>query len=484
MPFPRRTAPQRSLRTTLALAFAAVAASVTVLVGALGYDAAAHLVRVGEERVFHRTVDDLRARVRQQRLDPGDYTPAGTGRSRPRDDLSRPARTGVQVLDGRGAVADYGRPRLPVKDAERGVAASEAAGTTVVRAVTVRGERYRIATVALGGRRGAVQVAQQFSDTEDLLEELQKRTVLLTVTVVAGAGVAGWWLARRVTGRLVRLTRVAEKVARTGCLETDVPVAGHDEVARLGRAFDDMLGRLARSLEDQRRLMQDAGHELRTPLTSLRTNVAMLHRLDRLPPEARAELLDDLAGETRELTDLVNELVALAAGRRAEGERRPVDLTEVAEAAAVLARRRTGRTVAVRTDTGGRGGALVHGRREALLRAVTNLLENAAKFDRGGGPVEVLVTEGRLEVRDRGPGVAPHDLPHVFDRFYRADDARSLPGSGLGLAIVQEVARSHGGSVFAANRPGGGARIGFTVPVQPEFPFPRPEPGTGTGTPV
>ncbi|MCM2580480.1 sensor histidine kinase [Streptomyces meridianus] len=480
-----RTAPaRRSLRTTLSLSFAAVAASVTVLVGFLSYDAAAHLVRVNEERIFSRTVDDLRSRVRQQRLDPVDYTPGDTAASGPRADLSRAARTGVQVLDGRGAVADRGRPRLPVGRRDRSVAASAAPGESLVRAVAIRGERYRIATVALGGNRGAVQVAQQFSDTEDLLEELQKRTVLFIVTVVMGAGVTGWWLARRITGRLVRLARVAESVALTGRLETDVPVAGRDEVACLGRAFDDMLGRLARSVDDQRRLMQDAGHELRTPLTSLRTNVAMLHRLDRLPEAARAELLDDLVSETRELTDLVNELVALAAGHRMDGEPGPVDLAEVAGTAAALARRRTGRTVTVRTAGAAPGGfAPVTGRRVALLRAVTNLLENAAKFDGRGGPIEVLVSPSGLEVRDRGPGIAEQDLVRVFDRFYRADDARSLPGSGLGLAIVREVAAAHGGTVFAANRPGGGARIGFTV-AERTFDVPAPRTRNGSGSQV
>lgn len=482
MRLPRPAQPRRSLRTTLSLSFAAVAASVTVLVGFLSYDAAAHLVRVNEERVLTRTVDDLRSRVRGQRLAPGDYAPAGTGAPGPRDDLSRPSRTGVQVLDGRGTVADHGTPRLPVGPGDRQVAAARGPGRFVVRAVAIRGERYRIATVSLGGGRGAVQVAQQFSDTEDLLEELQKRTVLFIVTVVMGAGVVGWWLARRITGRLVRLARVAESVALTGRLETDVPVAGRDEVARLGRAFDDMLGRLARSVEDQRRLMQDAGHELRTPLTSLRTNVAMLHRLDRLPEAARAEILDDLVGETRELTDLVNELVALAAGHRTDGEPGPVDLAEVAGTAAVLARRRTGRTITVRTAGAAAGGvAPVHGRREALLRATTNLLENAAKFDGRGGPIDVLVSSLRLEVRDRGPGIAEQDLVRVFDRFYRADDARSLPGSGLGLAIVREVAAAHGGTVFAANRPGGGARIGFTVAERaPGVPASRARSGSGS----
>ncbi len=101
--------------------------------------------------------------------------------------------------------------------------------------------------------------------------------------------------------------------------------------------------------------------------------------------------------------------------------------------------------------------SVVHGRTAALERAVTNLLDNAAKFDQGDQPIELHIAAGRVEVRDRGPGLQDADIPHLFDRFYRAIDARSRPGSGLGLAIVKDVADSHHGTVFAANRPGGGA---------------------------
>ena len=249
-------------------------------------------------------------------------------------------------------------------------------------------------------------------------------------------------------------------MAEHGRLDVPVPVAGRDEVARLGRAFDDMLGRLANSVQDQQRLVQDAGHELRTPLTSLRTNISLLKRFEELPPDAREELLADLAGEARELTDLVNELVDLAAGQRDDDPLAEVNLADVAEKAAASARRRTGREIAVRTIRP----AVVEGRSAALHRALSNLLENAAKFDAGGTePIEVVVTRARMEVLDRGPGIADTDLTRVFDRFYRAPAARGLPGSGLGLAIVREIATAHGGHAFAAHRPGGGATLGFTV---------------------
>jgi two-component system sensor histidine kinase MprB len=451
-----------SLATTFAVSFAAVTAAVTVLVGILSYGAAARLVRVDQQSVFDEVVQDLRDEVREHRMTPEDFSSSAPGH-----DLVRPARTDVQVLGADGSVVDPGSPGLPVVVADRVVAAATKAGRLAEhKDVDVGSDVYRVATVSLGGGRGAVQVAQEFSDTEDLLRALQQRTLILMAAVVVGAGLFGWWLARRITRRLVILTSAAEDVARTRRLGIQVPVTGYDEVGRLGRAFDRMLGRLAQSEEDQRRLVQDAGHELRTPLTSLRTNISLLRRIDELPPETRAELVADLGQEARELTDLVNELVDLAAGQSDNEPPQRVDLADIAEDVAGLARRRTGREVVVRVS----GDTTTDGRPGMLTRAVSNLVENAAKFDRAGrAPIEITVTGParpgtvRVEVLDRGPGITEADLIRVFDRFYRAADARSLPGSGLGLSIVREVALAHGGAPFALRRDGGGSAIGFTV---------------------
>ncbi|MEV6056219.1 HAMP domain-containing sensor histidine kinase [Streptomyces sp. NPDC052107] len=451
--------PRRSLGTVFALSFACVTAATTLLGGFVSYNVAAQMVRVDQDDVFRGVVGDLHQQVAQHRLSPADYFSVSPDTDSPRDDLSRRIRTDVQVLGAAGRVEERGFPALKVRAPDRAAAAHGKAGHTIYYKTEIEGERYRVATVALGGGRGAVQVAQQYSDTEDLLRELKERTVELSAVVILVAGLAGWWLARRIAGRLVRLTRVAEHVARTGRLDTEVPVAGQDEVGRLGRAFDGMLGRLAASEEIQRRLIQDAGHELRTPLTSLQANAALLDRIDRLPPQAKADLIADVKSETRELVNLVNELVELAAGDRDAEQPTEVTLGAVAEDAAALTRRRTGREILVDADD-----TVVRVRPAAVQRALSNLLENAAKFDQNGTePIEVAITGTRLEVRDRGPGLADADLSRVFDRFYRADSARSLPGSGLGLAIVHAVALTHGGTAFARNRPGGGAVIGFTV---------------------
>ncbi|WP_255945173.1 sensor histidine kinase [Streptomyces odontomachi] len=448
-----------SLRTAFAVSFAAMAVAVTVLVGYLGYDAAARLVRVDEQHVFAEVVDDLRREVTQRPLTVQEYS-SDTDHDGPRDELTRLFRSDVQVLGPSGRIADPGSPVLPVSAADRAAAQQDTAGGTVRNQARIDDDHYRVATVSLGDGRGAVQVAQQLSDTEDLLRNLQEHTVLLASVVVLGAGAVGWWLARRITGRLVRLTGVAEGVARTGRLDVEVPVRGQDEVGRLGRAFDDMLGRLATAEDDQKRLVQDAGHELRTPLTSLRTNVSLLRRLEELAPRVRAELIDDMAEETRELSDLVNELVELAAGARDAEEPVEVPLGDIVAKVADRVGHRTGREIVVRADAG----AVVRGRPTALQRAVSNLLENAVKFDTvGSKSIEAEASGLQVAVRDRGPGIPDAALPRIFDRFYRAPDVRSLPGSGLGLAIVRDVAQSHGGTAFARNRPGGGAEVGFTI---------------------
>ncbi|NGO73455.1 sensor histidine kinase, partial [Streptomyces boncukensis] len=434
------------LRTVLALLFALVAAVVTVLVGLLSHDAATSVVRLDRTSAFDEAVEQVQVIATEKAFPSSDRTWDGQGGEDTLQAIREVVRAhgsfGIQVLDAEGGRREEGTPVLPVGDGDRSSARSRRPGLKKQRQVEIGGEKYWVATVALGKGRGAVQVSQPFSHVEELLRELRQRTVLFMAAAVAVSGVAGWWLAGLVTRRLVRLTRIAESVTAAGRPDALVPDAGQDEVGRLGRAFNGMLARLARAREAQQRLAQDAGHELRTPLTSLRTNISLLHRFEELPPGAREGLIADLDSEARELTELVDELVELAAGQRDDEPKVEVELGSVAETAAARARRRTGREITVTAD-----GTVVRGRPTELQRALSNLVENAAKFDRDGAePIEIVVRDARVEVRDRGPGIAEKDLAHVFDRFYRAAGARNLPGSGLGLAIVQEVAAAHGGT--------------------------------------
>ena len=227
-----------------------------------------------------------------------------------------------------------------------------------------------------------------------------------------------------------------------------------------------MLGALQRSRGEQQRLVQDAGHELRTPLTSLRTNLAVLRRHPDMAPDMQERILEDLDSEVGELTELVNELVAVASGELADQPPQDLRLAEVARRVAARVGRRRERSVVV--EVGVRVGeeATVFAPLAGIERAITNLVENAAKFDQSDAEIRVEVDGGRLTVIDHGPGIPEDDLSLVFDRFHRATASRTLPGSGLGLAIVREIVERHRGTVSAVNRPGGGASVGFELPVQ------------------
>ena len=444
-----------SLRVKLAIAMVALAVGSAVAVGAVSYVSTDTKLRDS----IDRSLDDSARRLLESPDMPG-RLPVGrpldgddNGRE---DDFRSFTQIIVQQISPDGIVVPFSSSfELPVDEDELAIARGEP-GIGVRRDVVVDGERFRMLTVGTG--HGAVQLARSLDETDQLLSGILDRTLVIVIVMAVLAVLLGVIIAQQVTRRLVRLTHTATRVAESGDVDVQVPVEGRDETGRLSQAFNGMLSSLARSKRSQHQLVQDAGHELRTPLTSLRTNVSVMQRYDELSPASRQRLLADVESETRELTELVNELVELATDRRDLEKPVAVALGEVAEAAADRARRRSDRQVSVTADD-----QSVIARPQAVERAVSNLIENAVKFS--DGPVDVVVAGGRVEVRDRGPGIADADAPRVFDRFYRADTARSQPGSGLGLAIVRDMAEAHGGRVFATSRDGGGAVIGFELPV-------------------
>jgi two-component system sensor histidine kinase MprB len=335
---------------------------------------------------------------------------------------------------------------------------------------------YRLVSGRPPGWRPDVvlQVGRSLEENASVLHDLKTQTMLLVVLVTAAAAALGWLIALTVSGPLARLTRAASDVQESGRLDVEVPVGGNDEVGRLGAAFNGMLGALAASRDDQRRLVEDAGHELRTPLTSVRTNLAVLRRHPDLDADTRAKIIDDLHAETEELVGLVEEVVALARGSTDGAPPEPVDLGAMARIVARRAERRHGRAVIVVADD-----SVVEAPAPALERAISNLVDNAAKFATGSSPIDIEVAGGRLVVQDRGPGITEADARRIFDRFYRAEGARSLPGSGLGLSIVRDVVERCGGRVEAAPRPGGGATVGFTLPLATAGPDDDGEPPIG-----
>jgi two-component system sensor histidine kinase MprB len=305
-------------------------------------------------------------------------------------------------------------------------------------------------------------LAQSLESERAVLRKLGIVMFLFGLAGVIAAGMAGWAVARNGLRPVRRLTSSVEEIARTEDLRP-LPVEGDDEIARLANAFNQMLTALAASRDRQRQLVADAGHELRTPLTSLRTNLDLLAQADStggLPPEARAELLDDVRAQIEEMTTLIGDLMELARDEPLTYVVEPIDLPELVDRAVARVRRRApGVAFDVRAEPW-----YVVGESAAVERALTNLLDNAAKWSPPGGTVTVRLSDGMLTVDDEGSGIAEHDLPHVFDRFYRSEESRSMPGSGLGLSIVRQVAERHSGTVEAGRSPSGGARLTMWLP--------------------
>ena len=241
-------------------------------------------------------------------------------------------------------------------------------------------------------------------------------------------------------------------MSATRDLNRRIPVSGRDELASLAADFNTMLAALDESQQAQQQLIADASHELRTPLTAHRANIELLARPD-LPVERRQRVLGAAVRGIEELSTLVGDLIQAARDGRSVDARAPLALDELVAAAVERAQHRA---PGLRFESRLEPYRLV-GARSRLERAVDNVLDNAIKWSPPGGTVDVRLVGGTLTVRDHGPGIAEADLPHVFDRFYRAAAARALPGSGLGLAIVKQTVDDHGGSVTVANADGGGA---------------------------
>jgi two-component system, OmpR family, sensor histidine kinase MprB len=368
------------------------------------------------------------------------------------------ARGYVQLVRSDGSVLAPPRQdlRIPVDDDVLAVAGQR--GAAFWRNIDVDGTHLRVFTFAYGPD-AAVQVARPLTEVDESLRRIGLVLLLIAAGGIVIAAGLGLVVARAALSPVRDLTETIERVSETRDLSERIEVSGNDELSRLAISFNTMLGALEESTRAQRQLVADASHELRTPLTSVRTNIEVLAGDRMLPPEDRARLLTDVVEQLSEMTTLISELIELARAEQVAAVPEEVRL-DLLVADAVERARRNRPEVVYTVDL---EPATVPGVPATLERAVGNLLDNAAKWSPAGAEVEVAVRDGRLIVRDHGPGIADEDLPYVFDRFYRARAARGLPGSGLGLAIVRQVAESHGGGVVAERAEGGGTRMVLTL---------------------
>jgi signal transduction histidine kinase len=318
----------------------------------------------------------------------------------------------------------------------------------------------------MGSRGFMGGLAQAQSDFQSgLTRALWIAGIVGGVAAIALGGLLAWTIVRP----LGRVTNAARRVAR-GELEARVQTEGADEVAELGQAFNSMAAALQCDRELRHNMMADIAHELRTPLSVLRGNVEAM--LDGVTPPDR-ENLQSLHEETLLLGRLVDDLrtLTLAEAGRLELRSEPTDM-------AVLARQ-TARSLEPQANVKGIRLALelpttaphAHVDPDRTTQALRNLLANAIRYSPQGSAVTVRVTEERdgvvVSVADNGPGIPQEDVPHLFERFFRADRSRSRAtgGSGLGLAIVKQLIEAQGGQVWAKSAVGQGSEFSFRVPL-------------------
>ena len=338
----------------------------------------------------------------------------------------------------------------------------DSAGATIERA----DGRYRVMThrVQVGEGRFRAAGLYPLAGDEAVLARISRLFLIAIPLLVAAAGAGGWFLARRGLAPVVALTSRAAAIGETN-LHERLPIAAPDELGALAHVLNDLLDRLERSFAQQRRFMADASHELRTPATIVRTEADVTLSRDRSVDEYR-ESMSVVQDAARRLTRIVDEIFLLA--RSDAGQLvmtvAPLNLDElvhdIVRAVRPLAEHRD-----VQLDLGEMVDAPVHADGDLLGRVLLNLLDNAIKHSPPGAAVEIRMGRERtghgLSVIDHGPGIPDELHDRVFERFFRADSARSraettaTSGAGLGLAIARRIAELHGGRLdLVASRPG------------------------------
>ncbi|MCB9098439.1 MAG: HAMP domain-containing protein [Anaerolineales bacterium] len=328
---------------------------------------------------------------------------------------------------------------------------------------------------------GAVQVAESHAELQDIQRRLIILLGLSIPLIILGASAGGWFLANSALAPIDGITRAANQISAQDLSQRLNLKLPNDEVGRLAATFDKMLDRLEAGFEQQKRFIGDASHEMRTPLTILKGDVEVALNRPRSAAEYR-ETLEMVNQTTNRLTGLVEELLLLA---RADNKQYPLRLEEIdlSELLAGEIRRLAprAREKNIPLDLKAPPTLFMTADPDKLARLFTNLIDNAIKYGEPGDAVKVVVTprphQVQVDVTDTGPGIPPEHLPHLFDRFYRVDKARTrklsasseVGGAGLGLSIAQWLAQAHHGAIHVASEVGRGTTFTVRLPLQPPF---------------
>jgi signal transduction histidine kinase len=376
--------------------------------------------------------------------------------------------TYIQLIDIYGDVVvksdNLGGQELPVDPSllERGFRGEAAIGT--VAAGDGTSVRLMVSPLFLWNDVLLLEVGQSLKNVDDTMSQVRWAIlggVLVTLVLV---GISGGVIVRRALSPVEQITRTAQSIESSSDLNRRVDYMGpKDEIGRLATTFDHMIGHLHKVFESQKNFIADASHDLRSPLTVIRGNLDLLKR--NMSEQERQESLRAMEMETDRMGKLVNDLLLLAEVESGHMEQQEmVSLKEVFLTELKRAQQLAGDREVI---MGQLDDLSAKGDNYRLNQLLANLVDNAIQYTPEDGTITLsLFRDGdwaRLEVADTGVGIAPEHLPHVFDRFYRADKARTRAsrGSGLGLAIVRGIAEQHGGEVTVTSDPGKGSI--FTV---------------------
>ena len=392
----------------------------------------------------------------------------------------------VQVTDPDGNIMDASANldtiQLPMTEQALAVAAG---GKARYETVPLGGQDVRVyyAILVLGGQRiGLIQVARSLKAANETTADLARQLAVGSGLALLAALGLGWLISGQALHPLERIGRTAAAIGLERDFSRRVPYAGpNDEVGRLAAGFNTMLDRLqgayadeqdaARRLEAalaaQHRFVADASHELRTPLTAIRGNAELLQRIPDMAASDRSDSIAQIAAESQRMSRLVGDLLTLArADAGGELHNTPVAVGPLVESAVAAARHLGQATLVVRDPL---PAATINGDADRLKQLLLILLDNALKYTPPTGQVTVQVTQQgtdiAMSVEDSGVGIAAADLPHIFERFYRADPARTAGGTGLGLAIAGWIVQAHGGRIHVVSTPGVGSVFTVLLPV-------------------
>jgi heavy metal sensor kinase len=474
-----------SLRLQLTLFFTAVLAASLLAFSALLYVLLERSLALDVDQVLASKAEDI---ARTSRLQ-NESAPRSRRIRLPYIDAFATSDIYIQLLDASGQLVErtgnLGDDALPRTEA---ALAHGRQGEPWYESLVIDGEPLRIYTAPLlvdGQTVGFIQVGRSVQDEEHALARVQRLLLFCDALVVIAAAAVGWVLARASLRPIDRVTQAARAIGLSGRLDRRLdPVNRHDEVGRLVATFNDMLDRLETAFLAQRRFVADASHELRTPLTTIRGNAELLRRAPDLPRGDVDEALADIASEAQRMSRLVTELLQLArADAGQQLERAPVRVDELV---LDVVRQMQPHKPAVTLATGPVTAGLVQGSQDALKELLLILVDNALKYTPPGGHVQVGVQRdgGFLVIRvtDDGIGIDPADLPHIFERFYRATHVRQQGGTGLGLAIARWIAERHQGRITVDSTPGKGSTFSVWLPALHQ-PFPS-APGPPVGEAV